>query len=244
MYCKRCGSVMARGSGFCRRCKSVVKPNPASEVNPKYINVIISAAIAMIIFLAGIGGIITGGLIRSVFFVESYEQEINLYVAGEADAPERLGSLIPYIAAVPDEEQIAEEQNTEEQIEEGYIEEDHIAEEQTTEEQTIEEHTTEEQITTEEVTIQIEVPADGFILPLSSTLLLTEDDLAGLTSTELRIARNEIFARYGRRFIDPRLQAHFDAMSWYTPALPLGTEPSLTSIEMANVEFIRSFERR
>ena len=83
---------------------------------------------------------------------------------------------------------------------------------------------------------------DGFIIPFSSARRLTADDIVIFSREKLRIARNEIFARHGRRFNDAQLQAHFDAMPWYTPTLPLGTEPVLSDIERENVELIRSFE--
>ena len=45
-----------------------------------------------------------------------------------------------------------------------------------------------------------------FILPHSSTRALTDSDLWNLTAHDLRIARNEIYARYGRAFRDEELQ--------------------------------------
>ena len=55
-----------------------------------------------------------------------------------------------------------------------------------------------------------------YILPDSSTTYLTMDDLEGLTAEECRIARNEIYARHGRRFSEEELQSYFDSCSWYT----------------------------
>ena len=86
--------------------------------------------------------------------------------------------------------------------------------------------------------------SDGFILPFSGSRYLTESDLLGLNAEELRLARNEIYARHGRRFRDEGLQAYFDSMPWYTPTLPLGEEPVLSDMERTNVELIRSFEGR
>ena len=85
--------------------------------------------------------------------------------------------------------------------------------------------------------------ADGFILPFSNTRALTESDLIELTPNELRIARNEIFARHGRRFTDEWLQAHFNDMPWYIPTLPYMVNPEMSSLEHANIEFILAFER-
>ena len=66
--------------------------------------------------------------------------------------------------------------------------------------------------------------------------------LAGATTAEIRIARNTIFAMHGRRFADPALQAFFDLQPWYTPALPLGAEPTLSARERLLVEYLQSYE--
>jgi len=81
-----------------------------------------------------------------------------------------------------------------------------------------------------------------FILPFSHYRLLTDRDLIGLSDAELRLARNEIFARHGRRFADEELQAYFDSMPWYVPLLPLGEEPVVSELELSNAEFIQGFE--
>ena len=85
-----------------------------------------------------------------------------------------------------------------------------------------------------------------FILPFSGERRLTEDDLKNLTQQELRIARNEIYARHGRQFTSRDLQDYFNSKKWYVNMvkLPAGTEPALSAIEIANVELISSFEAR
>ena len=87
-------------------------------------------------------------------------------------------------------------------------------------------------------------PHGDYILPFSSTRTLTDADLRGLTGDELRIARNEIYARYGRQFNDQTLQDYFNAKSWYAglPKLPIGVEPTLTPLELSNIDFIMSYE--
>jgi len=87
---------------------------------------------------------------------------------------------------------------------------------------------------------------NGYILPDSSTRLLADSDLRGLTKEELRLARNEIYARYGRQFNDESLQNFFNAQPWYAaiPKLPLGTEPALTDLEIANTNMIKEYEAR
>lgn len=84
----------------------------------------------------------------------------------------------------------------------------------------------------------------GYVLPGSDSRYLREDDLRGLTAEECRLARNEIFARHGRRFEDPALQAYFDACSWYagTVAAEDFDESVFNEYEAANVAFIREYE--
>ena len=87
---------------------------------------------------------------------------------------------------------------------------------------------------------------DGFIISDSNTRLLVSSDLAGLTTAQLRIARNEIYARRGRMFYADDLQAHFNAQSWYVGRIAPAdfTEGMLNDIERANVAFIQAEEQR
>ena len=83
-----------------------------------------------------------------------------------------------------------------------------------------------------------------YILPHSNTRALTDDDLRGLTDDELKLARNEIYARHGRVFRDSMLQDYFDSKPWYQnlQKLPLGTEPTLSRLELSNALFIQAYE--
>ena len=68
-----------------------------------------------------------------------------------------------------------------------------------------------------------QIPLDSanndFILPDSNVVRLTQQQLydMGLDSQQLRLARNEIFARHGRTFDSVELQQYFDSKSWYVP---------------------------
>ncbi|MGE0289119.1 MAG: caspase family protein [Bradyrhizobium sp.] len=86
----------------------------------------------------------------------------------------------------------------------------------------------------------IAVPSQDFIFPDSDRIRLTRDMLARLSPTQLRIARNEIYARRGRYFRDPALAAHFGRFGWYRPYT---WNVPLSAIEQANVSLIASFER-
>ncbi len=86
----------------------------------------------------------------------------------------------------------------------------------------------------------------GYILPESATRLYTTAELEGLSNEELFIARNEIFARYGRGFANEILVQHFNAQPWYTkryePADFDAMPSPLNGIERDNVDTIRSIE--
>ena len=99
----------------------------------------------------------------------------------------------------------------------------------------------------EDATAQTETgqtETDDYILPQSSTEVLTEEDIEGLSAEELLLARNEIYARHGRKFSTPEIQAYFDSKSWYNGTIsPEDFDASvLNSTERANVSFIKSHE--
>lgn len=83
-----------------------------------------------------------------------------------------------------------------------------------------------------------------YILPDSAKRKLKKSDLKGLSKEELRVARNEIYARHGRKFDDKKLQKYFDSQSWYEGTVPASefSEDVLSSVEKKNVAFIRQFE--
>ncbi|MBO5372736.1 MAG: YARHG domain-containing protein [Lachnospiraceae bacterium] len=80
---------------------------------------------------------------------------------------------------------------------------------------------------------------EEFILPQSAEVYLTEQEISGLDKEQLRIARNEIYARYGRVFEAEDLKAYFNEKSWYMTGGSLSVDDSLlTEIEKANVQLI------
>lgn len=83
-----------------------------------------------------------------------------------------------------------------------------------------------------------------YILMDSSTRELTSSDLYGMSSEQLELARNEIYARHGRKFDDPDIRAYFEAQSWYNGVIEPEdfTEDMLSEIEKRNIQFIKSYE--
>lgn len=86
---------------------------------------------------------------------------------------------------------------------------------------------------------------DGeYIFPTSDTRKLAKSDIKGKSKKELRIGRNEIYARHGRRFQDEELQDYFDSQSWYegTTDPQDFSEDELSSVEKRNARYIQKFE--
>ena len=88
------------------------------------------------------------------------------------------------------------------------------------------------------------VTYNGYMIPQSSSRRLTYADVAGLSSWQLTIARNEIYARHGRMFDDPDIRAYFEAQPWYYGyILPGDFDASvLSATEQYNIGFIKSYE--
>lgn len=86
--------------------------------------------------------------------------------------------------------------------------------------------------------------AYNYIIPGSNTYYLTESDIADMPLQVLCYARNEIYARYGRKFESTELQTYFNQQSWYYGSI----EPSafsssmLNSCETANIELLKNRE--
>jgi len=73
---------------------------------------------------------------------------------------------------------------------------------------------------------------------------LTEEMLEGLSLNELRLMRNEFYARRGRTFGAAWLQQYFDMQPWYTASEDGNKTAELPPIEKQNVETIVKVERR
>jgi cytoskeletal protein RodZ len=103
------------------------------------------------------------------------------------------------------------------------------------------------QAATPEVTqepVIVEQSSD-YIIPDSSTRYLSNADLNSLSEWQIRIARNEIYARHGRIFNSEELISYFAEKSWYSPSIsPEKFDNSyLNAIEIENLKFIANYEK-
>ncbi len=81
--------------------------------------------------------------------------------------------------------------------------------------------------------------------PETSTRHLNDTDLKGKSRSELRLMRNEIYARHGYIFGVNDLQRYFERQSWYRGDTTNGEEMYLkrfSEIERDNVDLIKWYE--
>lgn len=89
------------------------------------------------------------------------------------------------------------------------------------------------------------VDSSEYILPNSNTVKLTRADLQGLSLEQLRLARNEIYARHGTIFGPADLQQYFGSKSWYKPTISFqafNDNGTLNEFEGANLTLIVKME--
>jgi hypothetical protein len=94
----------------------------------------------------------------------------------------------------------------------------------------------------EEQNIKIIEAYEAKIREKLSTEALTEDALGALFTEDLRILRNEIYARRGRVFKDKELQKYFESTDWYKPN-PDFKDEMLSEIEFKNLAAIKEAEQ-
>lgn len=71
---------------------------------------------------------------------------------------------------------------------------------------------------------------------------LTDADVAPLSKSQLRVLRNTIYARHGRRFKSADLRQYFSQFSWYNPYRDEINPGELSKTEQHNITLIKSYE--
>lgn len=180
------------------------------------------------------------GIITSVLIVLF---SVGLYAVEEIASPvlQGIGEDLVSEESTINGEDIAEEENTEKSTEENTSE---ATTEESTSESTAEESTVSEKETEDEESETEEVSTeDEFVFPDSDTRRLLRSELEGKNEWECKIARNEIFARKGKIFDDPELQAYFESCSWYEGKnSQYEYSEYISEIEAYNVQLIREYE--
>ncbi|MCM1144682.1 MAG: YARHG domain-containing protein [Blautia sp.] len=103
----------------------------------------------------------------------------------------------------------------------------------------------------EEIVASFDVRKEGvqynpeeYIFPLSNTMPVEEEYLLNCSDDQLSIARNEIYARHGRKFDNVYLANYFASCSWYEGTLSPKEfdEAVFSQIEKDNLEIIKKAE--
>lgn len=90
--------------------------------------------------------------------------------------------------------------------------------------------------------VEGEEAEDVYVLPESNEKGLSADELRDLGEDRLRIARNEIYARYGRSFQDEALAQYFQKKAWYCQSETID-DTVLSETELANRDLILQAEQ-
>lgn len=83
-----------------------------------------------------------------------------------------------------------------------------------------------------------------YLLPYSDSEYITKSDLQGMDASELRLARNEIYARHGFIFKADDIYSYFRTKSWYEATVPAAdfNYNSLNKYEKKNIDVIKAAE--
>jgi len=81
-----------------------------------------------------------------------------------------------------------------------------------------------------------------YIISGSDARVISKSELTNLNAWQLKVARNEIYARHGRPFVHKDLQCYFAKKSWYSED-PNFSESSLSATENKNVATILAYEQ-
>ena len=75
-----------------------------------------------------------------------------------------------------------------------------------------------------------------------STRYATYDDIRNYDRGQVRVLKNSIYARHGRKFKDAKLRAYFKTQAWYNPRYDEVPAKNLNKYENANIAFLKKYE--
>ncbi len=88
---------------------------------------------------------------------------------------------------------------------------------------------------------------NGYILP-TDTQYITESDLYPFSEEEVKLIRNEIYARHGYSFTMEKFRDYFNGKNWYfeNPSVNVNTfgTDQMNDYERANVDVIKAYEEK
>lgn len=94
----------------------------------------------------------------------------------------------------------------------------------------------------EDDTVTDEISPDDYFIPNSSAEEISESDYSEFSWKDLCYAKNEIYARHGYIFKSEELQQYFGSQPWYKKSKKFTKNPSLSAVELKNVEALKNAE--
>lgn len=235
-FCNKCGSPVTQENGNVKKKAPGRTPDKAPDKKPKkgWKDIYTIAILIGVMCLAALAGL----AIKKVINGQGEKQDTVYSSVVTGDSEEESGLADGFDFWKKDKEEASEspvvDDTPEEAMDEPVESLPVIMEEplENSEQQETEEAGEEEEQT-------------DYIIPNSDSVYLTENDLKQYTADELRLARNEIYARHGRRFNDEALQNYFDSKDWYsgTIAPENFSETVLNDYEKKNATLILDYEK-
>lgn len=75
-----------------------------------------------------------------------------------------------------------------------------------------------------------------------STRYATYNDIRNYDKGQIRVLKNSIYARHGRKFKDKQLRSYFNSQSWYKPRYDEVPAKYFNKYENANIAFLKKYE--
>lgn len=83
---------------------------------------------------------------------------------------------------------------------------------------------------------------NDYVISDSDKREISKSELTSFTPWQLKVARNEIYARHGRLFVHEDLKCYFKSKNWYFENTNFNTS-LLSSIESKNIDIIQNYEK-
>lgn len=210
-YCEKCGSEIPKGAKFCEKCGALLESDSRegreSHFAMKRIfggiagGIVVVAVVVLILIATGIlggnGADAPGG----------DEETIRTSTDGMQSIP---GTAVPEATAQPTEQPTAEPTAAPARTPDPTSE--------ATESPVIRDGADESDAGADH-----DVPENDngenseYIFPNSDSEYLTSADVKGLSASKINLAKNELYARHGRKFEREDLQKYFEGRRWYNP---------------------------
>lgn len=238
MYCPYCGAKNDENAIFCEKCGRRIEEEFIEEWQEGKIPQKGNSIKIMIAILIGVLFIGTGGGIA--YWITTQNKET---VSASKERIEQDESK----ENEEDAQKQAEEADLKEEKEDNLKEEKEADLKEKEKEKDPDKLQKEETYDVEEKEYAVEKTDSEYILPQSSSKPLSFSEISSLSLRELNYARNEVFARHGRRFHSAELQRYFNSKSWYSGTIsPENFDDNylstLNNVEKANVEALKKEE--